>query len=219
MRPLKELSVQWGITMEISFIFDFLNSIFLQIPGLSKGPLGSADPIIKGMIPSAFGIIGIAIALNLFNSAVRKKMVDQNKQRRLMKETRAWQKERMAAFKAKDQDKIAEINKKSAYMNKMNMELMQMSMRPMMITFIPLMLIFYFVLPQMFAYTVAVSPISLNFVPGDLFQLTCTAQKVIDTPTICKHENEIYFWAWYFLSSIAFSGIIMRLTKTTMEIN
>jgi uncharacterized membrane protein (DUF106 family) len=26
----------------------------------------------------------------------------------------------------------------------------------------------------------------------------------------------LYLWAWYFLSSIAFSGIIMRLTKTTM---
>jgi len=25
-------------------------------------------------------------------------------------------------------------------------------------------------------------------------------------------------WAWYFLSSIAFSGIIMRLTKTSMDL-
>ena len=205
--------------MEPSLIFEFLNSILLQIPGISQGPLGSADPIIKGMIPSAIGIVGIAIALNLFNSAIRKKMVDQDKLRRLMKETRAWQKERMTAFRVKDQEKINELNKKSAYMNKMNMELMQMNMRPMMITFIPLILIFYFVLPPLFAYTVAVSPISLNFIPGDWFQLTCTAEKVISQPNICKHENEIYFWAWYFLASIAFSGIIMRVTKTTMDLN
>jgi uncharacterized membrane protein (DUF106 family) len=205
--------------MEPSLIFEFLNSILLQIPGISQGPLGSADPIIKGMIPSAIGIVGIAIALNLFNSAIRKKMVDQDKLRRLMKETRAWQKERMTAFRTKDQEKINELNKKSAYMNKMNMELMQMNMRPMMITFIPLILIFYFVLPPLFAYTVAVSPISLNFIPGDWFQLTCTAEKVISQPNICKHENEIYFWAWYFLASIAFSGIIMRVTKTTMDLN
>lgn len=211
--------MQWGITMEPSLIFEFLNSILLQIPGISQGPLGSADPIIKGMIPSAIGIVGIAIALNLFNSAIRKKMVDQDKLRRLMKETRAWQKERMTAFRTKDQEKINELNKKSAYMNKMNMELMQMNMRPMMITFIPLILIFYFVLPPLFAYTVAVSPISLNFIPGDWFQLTCTAEKVISQPNICKHENEIYFWAWYFLASIAFSGIIMRVTKTTMDLN
>jgi len=151
-------------------------------------------------------------------------MVDQDKLRRLMKDTRAWQKERMTAFRAKDQEKINELNKKSAYMNKMNMELMQMNMRPMMITFIPLILIFYFVLPPLFAYTVAVSPISLNFIPGDFFQLTCTAEKVAevtaaDQPHPCHHVNEIYFWAWYFLSSIAFSGIIMRLTKTTMDLN
>jgi uncharacterized membrane protein (DUF106 family) len=29
----------------------------------------------------------------------------------------------------------------------------------------------------------------------------------------------VYFWAWYFLASIAFSGIIMRVTKTTMDLN
>lgn len=207
------------MTMEVNFVLDFLNSILLQIPGVNQGPLGSVDPIVKGMIPSALGIVGIAIGLNLFNAVIRKKMTDQNKLRRLMKETRAWQKERMAAFRAKDQDKINEINKKSAYMNKMNMELMQMNMRPMMITFIPLILIFYFVLPPLFAYTVAVSPMSLNFIPGGYFELTCTAEKVISQPNICKHENEIYFWAWYFLSSIAFSGIIMRVTKTTMDLS
>ena len=208
--------------MELSIIFNFLNSIFLQIPGLSSGPLGSANPLVKGMISSAFGIVGIAIGLNLFNAIIKRKIVDQNKLKRLMRETKAWQKERMAAFRAKDQEKIDEINKKSAYMSKMNMELMQMNMRPMMYTFVPLILIFYFVLPHLFAYTVAVSPVSLNFLPGNFFQLTCTAAKVAESqlpnhPQICHHVNEMYFWAWYFLSSIAFSGIIMRLTKTTMD--
>jgi len=88
----------WGITMEVSLILNFLNSILLQIPGISQGQLGSADPLVKGMIPSAFGILGIAIGLNLFNAVIRKKMVDQNKLRRLMKETRAWQKERMVCI-------------------------------------------------------------------------------------------------------------------------
>ncbi len=66
-----------------------------------------------------------------------------------MKETKHWQKERMAAFKAKDEEKIARLNKKSSYMNKLNMEMMQMNMKPMMITFIPLVLIFYFILPHL----------------------------------------------------------------------
>jgi uncharacterized membrane protein (DUF106 family) len=203
--------------MEHSLIFDFLNMVSLQIPSLSRGPMGSTNPIVKGMIPSVIGIMLIAIGLNLFNAMIKRKMVDQNKIKKLLKDTRAWQKERIAAFKAKDQEKIDELNKKSAYMNKMNMELMQLNMRPMMITFLPLILVFYFVLPPLFSYTVAVSPIPLNFIPGNFFQLTCTAEKVVSTPTICKHVNDLYFWAWYFLSSASFSGIIMRLTKTTMD--
>ena len=144
-------------------------------------------------------------------------MVDQVKQRRITKEVRAWQKERMAAFRSKDQARIASANKKSSYMNKMNMEMMQMNIRPMMITIIPLMLIFYFVLPQLFSYTVALSPIPLNVIPGDWFELTCTAAKVAEAQ-YCGQENEIYLWAMYFLASIAFSGIIMKVTKTQMDL-
>ena len=210
------------MTIEISFIFQILDSIFLQgdLFGITgdKG-FGSDDPIIKGMVPAAFTMIGFALLLNLFNSGVRKKLVDQVKLKRIMKETRAWQKERMAAFRSKDQEKIAEINKKSAYMNKMNMEMMQMNMRPMLITIIPLLMIFYFVLPTLFSYTVALSPIPLNVIPGDFFQLTCTAEKVFDPENVCEQENALYLWAWYFLSSIAFSGMIMKLTKTSMGLS
>src|SRR5574338_1586223 len=190
-------------------VLGFLNSILLQIPGLNPGPLGSTNPLIPGTIGSVFGIVLIAIGLNFLNAIIRKKMVDQEKIKRLLKETRAWQKERMAAFRAKDQEKIDQLNKKSAYMNKMNMEVMQSNMRPMMITFVPFLLIFYFVLPPLFSYTVAISPISLNFIPGGFFELTCTAAKVAESqlpghPDICHHVNELYFWAWYFLSSAAF---------------
>lgn len=205
---------------EFSLVLHFLDSVFLQgdFFGIKQGPLGSADPIIKGILPSALGILGFSIMLNLFNAAVRRKFIDRVKLQRIMKETRSWQKERMAAFRSKDQEKIASLNKKSAYMNKMSMEMMQMNMRPMMITIIPLMLIFYFVLPQLFAYTVAYSPIPLNVLPGNFFQLTCTAEQAADPEHVCDTENALYFWAWYFLTSIAFSGIIMKLTKTTMDI-
>lgn len=190
----------------------------LQLPGLSHGPLGSTNPWIKGIVGSALGIVGIAIMLNLFNAFVRKKMVDQDKLRRLMKETKAWQKERMAAFKAKDQDKIDALNKKSAYMNKMNMELMQLNMRPMALTFVPFLLIFYLLLPHLFAYTVAESPIPLNVFPGNFFHLTCTAEDISKPDGVCKHVNEMYLWSWYFLSSISVSGIIMRVTKTSVNL-
>jgi uncharacterized membrane protein (DUF106 family) len=208
--------------MDFNFILLFIDSIPLQLEfltGEDRQALGSDDPVVKGLILSMFAVTGFGILLNLFNSVIRKKMVDQVKLKRIMKETKAWQKERMAAMRAKDQAKTAELSKKSSYMNKMSMEMMQMNMRPMMITFVPLILIFYLVLPFLFTYTVAISPISLNVIPGDMFQLTCTAEQAIDEGHVCfGKENALYLWAWYFLSSIAFSGIIMRLTKTSMDL-
>ena len=212
--------------MDFNFILLFIDSAFLQfeffddlVSGETRMALGSDDPWVKGLILTMFAVTGFGILLNVFNSAVRRKMVDQTKLKRIMKETKAWQKERMAAMRAKDQAKSAELGKKSSYMNKMSMEMMQMNMRPMMITFVPLILIFYLVLPVLFSYTVAISPIPLNVIPGDMFQLTCTAEQALDTTNICYgKENHIMLWAWYFLSSIAFSGIIMRLTRTTMDL-
>jgi uncharacterized membrane protein (DUF106 family) len=211
--------------MEFDFILLFLDTIFLQEDGgifgfmeNARGGLGSDDPMIKGAIPALFAVSGFGVILNFFNAAVRKKMVDQVKLKRIMKETKAWQKERMSAMRSKDQAKTDQLNKKSSYMNKMSMEMMQMNMRPMMITFVPLILIFYLVLPVLFSYTVALSPIPLNVIPGDFFQLTCTAEQALDVDHVCEDENALYLWAWYFLSSIAFSGIIMKLTKTTMGV-
>jgi len=211
--------------MDFNFILLFIDSAILQLPdflgGEGRMALGAEpeDAWVKGLIVTMFAVTGFGILLNVFNSAVRRKMVDQTKLKRIMKETKAWQKARMAAMRAKDQAKSAELGKKSSYMNKMSMEMMQMNMRPMMITFVPLILIFYLVLPVLFTYTVAISPIPLNVIPGDMFQLTCTAEQALDTTNICfGKENHIMLWAWYFLSSIAFSGIIMRLTRTTMDL-
>jgi len=211
--------------MDFNFILLFIDSAILQLPdflgGEGRMALGAEpeDAWVKGLIVTMFAVTGFGILLNVFNSAVRRKMVDQTKLKRIMKETKAWQKERMAAMRSKDQAKSAELGKKSSYMNKMSMEMMQMNMKPMMITFVPLILIFYLVLPVLFTYTVAISPIPLNVIPGDMFQLTCTAEQALDTTNICfGKENHIMLWAWYFLSSIAFSGIIMRLTRTTMDL-
>jgi uncharacterized membrane protein (DUF106 family) len=211
--------------IEFNFILNFLDLVFLQgdLFGIrGEGPLGTADPLVKGMLPSVFAVIGFSIMLNLFNAGVRKKLVDSVKMKRIMKETKTYQKARMAAFKAKDQPKIDELSKKSTYMNKMSMEMMQMNMKPMMITIIPLLLIFYFLMPTLFSYTVAISPIPLNVIPGDFFQLTCTAEKMAQDAAaglgpFCNSENEIFLWAWYFLTAIAFSGTIMKLTKTSMN--
>ncbi len=164
--------------IEFNFILNFLDLVFLQgdIFGIREGPLGSADPIVKGMLPSALAVIGFSIMLNLFNAGVRKKLVDSVKLKRIMKETKSWQKERMRAFRSKDEAKIAELSKKSKYMNKMSMEMMQMNMREKM-----------------------------------------AKDAAAGLGPYCNVENEIYLWAWYFLTAIAFSGMIMKITKTSMN--
>ena len=212
---------------DTSFLFLFIDSVFLQgdnggifdIFANGRASLGSEDPIVKGIIPTLFAVAGFGIMLNFINSVIRKKVVDQTKLNRIMKETKGWQKERILAMRSRDQEKITELNKKSSYMNRMSMEMMQMNMKPMMFTFIPLILIFYLVLPQLFTYTVAMSPVSLNIFPGNFFHLTCTAEQALDPNNICPQENAVYLWAWYFLSSISFSGVIMKITKTAMGIN
>jgi len=50
--------------IEFNFILNFLDFVFLQgdLLGLrGEGTLGSADPLVKGMLPSALGIIGFSI--------------------------------------------------------------------------------------------------------------------------------------------------------------
>ena len=82
--------------IEFNFILNFLDLVFLQgdLFGIrGEGPLGTADPLVKGMLPSVFAVIGFSIMLNLFNAGVRKKLVDSVKMKRIMKETRLTKKQ------------------------------------------------------------------------------------------------------------------------------
>jgi len=209
---------------DINFLSIFFNYYYLQtngsgllgIFGININQFVNEEPVIKGIIPTLFLVSGFGISINFFNSIIRKKVVDQRKMKFLMEETKEWKNQKIKAVKSKDHEKILELNKKSSYINKISLEMMQMNMKPMIFTIIPVMLVFYLILPQLFSNIVALSPISLNIFPGNFFHLTCTAEQVIDPNNICTQENSVYRWAWYFLSSIAFSGIIMKITKTSM---
>jgi hypothetical protein len=66
--------------MDFNFILLFIDSAFLQLPeflgGEGRMALGSDDPMVKGLILTMFAVTGFGILLNIFNSAVRRKMVD-----------------------------------------------------------------------------------------------------------------------------------------------
>ena len=176
--------------------------------------LGSDDPVIPHMAMAVFAVAGFGILVGVINAIVRKKMTDSDKMKRILKETREFNKEMKLAYKSKDQEKINKLNRKRAYISRLSMEMMQMNMRPMIITIVPFMLLILVVLPFLFSYTVAISPISLNVIPADLFVMTCTAEQAADTEHVCSLENEIFLISWYMLAAMAFSGMIIKVTKT-----
>lgn len=194
-----------GITLQQGGIFDFLTG--------GQG-LGSDDPVITNMIVAVFAVAGFGILVGVINAIVRKKMTDAAKMQRILNETRAYNKEMKLAYKSKDQDKINKLNRKRAYISRLSMEMMQMNMRPMIITIVPFMLLILVVLPFLFSYTVAISPVSLNVIPGDYFVMTCTAEQAADNEHVCVRENEIFLISWYMLAAMAFSGMIIKVTKT-----
>ena len=211
---------------DLNFLSIFLNYFYLQTNGVSLlgifgievNQFGIHEHIIKGIFPTLFLVSGFGVLISFFNSIIRKKVVDQRKMRFLMKETREWRNQKNNAIKSKDNEKILELNKKSSYINKISLEMMQMNMKPMIFTIIPAIFVLYFILPQLFSDIVALSPISLNIFPGNLFHLTCTSEQVIDPDNICTQENSVYRWSWYFLSSIAFSEIITKITKISLPL-
>ena len=58
--------------MEFNFILNFIDAVFLQMDffGMREGPLGSDDPMIKGVILSMLAVAGFGIALNVINSGI-----------------------------------------------------------------------------------------------------------------------------------------------------
>ena len=49
--------------MEFNFILNFIDAIFLQMDffGMREGPLGTDDPMVKGVIASMFAVAGFGI--------------------------------------------------------------------------------------------------------------------------------------------------------------
>jgi uncharacterized membrane protein (DUF106 family) len=126
----------------------------------------------------------------------------------------------MAAVKKQDKPRIEELRKKQAYVNKMSMELQQQQMRPMLIYMIPSFLLWILVFPTVFGQIVAVSPLIIPWI-------MCNDENVhndnLPLPTDpsqhkgpCRIPGQVYLWGWFLIVNFAFSGIISKVTKTSM---
>jgi uncharacterized membrane protein (DUF106 family) len=168
--------------------------------------------------------------MNFAFAILRKKTTDIEKMNRVMKETNEWRRQYTDAIKKQDKPRIDELKKKQAYVNKMALEMQQQQMRPMFIYMIPSFMIWIFVFPAIFGGTVSISPIELPFV-------TCSEENVQHdmkqqtnedgTPKTnpdgspvytgpCRIPGQVYLWGWFLIGSFGFSGIISKVTKTSM---
>ena len=206
----------------IDIYYSFFDTFILQLPGLS--PHYTSHPLFPNMVTSAIVAALIAIGLNMAMALLRRKTTNIEKMKTVMKETGEWRKKYTEAIKKRDKALIEELKKKQAQMNKMNLEMQQQQMRPMMLYMIPSFMLWIFVFPSIFGQTVALSPITIPYItcsddnvktdnPPQITNNTHSNQ-IIKGP--CKVPGQVFLWGWFLLVNFAFSGIISKVTNTSM---
>ncbi len=188
----------------------------MQVPGLA--PQYTKHPLFPDMVSAMIVSALISIGMNYAFALLRKKTTDIGKMSKVMKETNEWRKQYTDAIKKQDKPRIEELKKKQAYVNKMTMEMQQQQMRPMLIYMMPSFLLWIFVFPSIFGATTAVSPIHIPWI-------MCSDQNVkIDQQEdasgqpkgACSVPGEVFLWGWFLITSFSFSGIISKITGTSM---
>lgn len=188
----------------------------MQVPGLA--PQYTNHPLFPDMVSAMIVSALISIGMNYAFALLRKKTTDIGKMSKVMKETNEWRKQYTEAIKKQDKPRIEELKKKQAYVNKMTMEMQQQQMRPMLIYMMPSFLLWIFVFPSIFGATTAVSPIHIPWI-------MCTEQNVkldqqVDATGqpkgACSVPGEVFLWGWFLITSFSFSGIISKITGTSM---
>ena len=194
-------------------------------------PQYTTHPIFPDLLSATLVALLISVAMNFAFAMLRKKTTDIAKMQRVMKETNEWRRQYTDAIKKQDKPRIEELKKKQAYVNKMALEMQQQQMRPMFIYMIPSFLIWIFVFPTIFGGTVAISPIQLPFIAcneGNVSHDTQPKTNSDGTPVTpnadgtlvlngpCRLPGQVYLWGWFLVGSFGFSGIISKITKTSM---
>jgi uncharacterized membrane protein (DUF106 family) len=191
-------------------------SLIMQVPGLA--PQYTKHPLFPDMVSAMIVSALISIGMNYAFALLRKKTTDIGKMSKVMKETNEWRKQYTEAIKKQDKPRIEELKKKQAYVNKMTMEMQQQQMRPMLIYMMPSFLLWIFVFPSIFGATTAISPIHIPWI-------MCTDENVkldqqVDASGqpkgACNVPGEVFLWGWFLITSFSFSGIISKITGTSM---
>jgi len=188
----------------------------MQVPGLA--PQYTKHPIFPDMVSAMIVSALISIGMNCAFAMLRKKTTDMGKMTKVMKETSEWRKQYTDAIRKQDKVRVEELKKKQAYVNKMTMEMQQQQMRPMLIYMMPSFLLWIFVFPSIFGATTALSPIHIPFImcSDENVKLDQQVDKSGQLKGACSVPGEVFLWGWFLITSFAFSGIISKITGTSM---
>jgi uncharacterized membrane protein (DUF106 family) len=193
-----------------------ISDLILQLPGLA--PTYTKHPIFPDLVSSMIIATVISVGLNFAFALLRKKTTDIDRLTKVMQEQKNFNKEYRDAIKKQDKQRISELKKKQAYMTKMGMEMQQQQMRPMLLYMIPSFMLWILVFPAVFGSTVALSPLHVPWV-------MCTSENVaIDTVLddkgqpkgACTIPGEVFLWGWFLITSLGTSGVVAKLTKTSL---
>jgi uncharacterized membrane protein (DUF106 family) len=200
------------LVIDINFIF----SVIMQVPGLALQY--TKHPIFPDMVSAMIVSALIAIGMNYAFAMLRKRTTDMGKMNKVMKETSEWRKQYTDAIRKQDKVRVEELKKKQAYVNKMTMEMQQQQMRPMLIYMMPSFLLWIFLFPSIFGATTALSPIHIPFImcSDENVKLDQQVDKSGQPKGACSVPGEVFLWGWFLITSFAFSGIISKITGTSM---
>jgi uncharacterized membrane protein (DUF106 family) len=188
----------------------------MQVPGLT--PQYTKHPLFPDMVSAMIVSALISIGMNYAFALLRKRTTDIDKMSRVMKETNEWRKQYTEAIRKQDKIRVEELKKKQAYVNKMTMEMQQQQMRPMLIYMMPSFLLWIFVFPSVFGATTAISPIQIPWLmcSDDNVKLDQQVDQTGQSKGACNVPGEVFLWGWFLITSFAFSGIISKITGTSM---
>jgi uncharacterized membrane protein (DUF106 family) len=193
-----------------------ISDLILQLPGLT--PAYTKHPIFPDLVSSMIMATLIAVGLNFAFALLRKKTTDIDRLTKVMQEQKNFNKEYRDAIKKQDKQRISELKKKQAYMTKMGMEMQQQQMRPMLLYMIPSFMLWILVFPTVFGSTVALSPLHVPWI-------MCTSDNVAKDTVLddkgqpkgaCTIPGEVFLWGWFLITSLGTSGIVAKLTKTSL---
>jgi uncharacterized membrane protein (DUF106 family) len=193
-----------------------IDALIMQLPGLT--PHYTKTPMFPDMVSGLIVAALIAISMNFAMALLRKRTTDIDKMNRVMKETNEWRKQYTDAIRKRDKVRVEELKKKQASVNKMTMEMQQQQMRPMLIYMMPSLMVWIFVFPAIFGSTAGLSPIQIPWITCSQENVQLDQQVDADGQPkgACSIPGELFLWGWFLITSFAFSGIISKVTKTSM---